>query len=164
MIRRPPRSTLFPYTTLFRSMLIILGVSVVAGVGATLVKGAGALLIVALVLVGCWFTVFVACGYGVTTPVVVLEDLRSSFDAFGRSWELTRGFKWKVLWLAVVAGLPTNMLPALVVRGLGAAFLGSVPPLGAALTPVGYVAPAVLAPVLAAVITPVYYGLRGRPE
>src|SRR2546425_4817666 len=27
MIRRPPRSTLFPYTTLFRSKLIIAGVS-----------------------------------------------------------------------------------------------------------------------------------------
>src|SRR3712207_8468397 len=25
MIRRPPRSTLFPYTTLFRSMLVFLG-------------------------------------------------------------------------------------------------------------------------------------------
>src|SRR5204862_4966271 len=25
MIRRPPRSTLFPYTTLFRSMVVILG-------------------------------------------------------------------------------------------------------------------------------------------
>ncbi len=145
-------------------MLIILGVSVVAGVGATLVKGAGALLIVALVLVGCWFTVFVACGYGVTTPVVVLEDLRSSFDAFGRSWELTRGFKWKVLWLAVVAVLLTNMLPSLVFRGLGAAFLGSVPPLGVALTAVGYVASVVLAPVLAAVITLMYYDLRVRRE
>src|SRR5258706_5959554 len=26
MIRRPPRSTLFPYTTLFRSMLVVLSV------------------------------------------------------------------------------------------------------------------------------------------
>src|SRR5207247_1503986 len=78
-------------------MLIILGVSVVAGVGATLVKGAGALLIVELVLVGCWFTVFVACGYGVTTPVAVLEGLRSSFDAFGWSWALTRGSRWSGL-------------------------------------------------------------------
>src|SRR5947207_7228997 len=26
MIRRPPRSTLFPYTTLFRSVLLVLGV------------------------------------------------------------------------------------------------------------------------------------------
>src|SRR3712207_6963003 len=25
MIRRPPRSTLFPYTTLFRSLLVVLG-------------------------------------------------------------------------------------------------------------------------------------------
>src|SRR3712207_8279740 len=30
MIRRPPRSTLFPYTTLFRS-LVVLGILVVAG-------------------------------------------------------------------------------------------------------------------------------------
>src|SRR3712207_8611672 len=29
MIRRPPRSTLFPYTTLFRSMLALLAVNVV---------------------------------------------------------------------------------------------------------------------------------------
>src|SRR2546430_8746783 len=38
MIRRPPRSTLFPYTTLFRSLLQnhapVLGVGVVAEVGA----------------------------------------------------------------------------------------------------------------------------------
>src|SRR5205809_6197867 len=30
MIRRPPRSTLFPYTTLFRSHLVIIGVAIVA--------------------------------------------------------------------------------------------------------------------------------------
>src|SRR3989442_15470319 len=102
-------------------MLIILGVGIVAGVGATLVKGAGALLIVALVLVGCWFMVYVACGYGATTPVVVLEDQRSSFDAFGRSWELTRGVKRKVLWLAAVAALLTNLHPSPGVPGLRAA-------------------------------------------
>src|SRR2546422_2594282 len=27
MIRRPPRSTLFPYTTLFRSMALVLGIA-----------------------------------------------------------------------------------------------------------------------------------------
>src|SRR2546422_7869685 len=31
MIRRPPRSTLFPYTTLFRSLLAGLGVDALAG-------------------------------------------------------------------------------------------------------------------------------------
>src|SRR5256885_14774900 len=33
MIRRPPRSTLFPYTTLFRSMSIVLSVFYVQTVG-----------------------------------------------------------------------------------------------------------------------------------
>src|SRR3712207_1358837 len=31
MIRRPPRSTLFPYTTLFRSMIVLGGLGSVAG-------------------------------------------------------------------------------------------------------------------------------------
>src|SRR5256885_6893231 len=34
MIRRPPRSTLFPYTTLFRSVLVTVGAK--AGLGALL--------------------------------------------------------------------------------------------------------------------------------
>src|SRR5256885_12159499 len=33
MIRRPPRSTLFPYTTLFRSLLMSLGVLVLGPLG-----------------------------------------------------------------------------------------------------------------------------------
>src|SRR3712207_8466737 len=33
MIRRPPRSTLFPYTTLFRSAQVILGLSIANVVG-----------------------------------------------------------------------------------------------------------------------------------
>src|SRR5256885_10900826 len=36
MIRRPPRSTLFPYTTLFRSTLIRVGASVRVRVGSHL--------------------------------------------------------------------------------------------------------------------------------
>src|SRR2546430_5976426 len=34
MIRRPPRSTLFPYTTLFRSAWIVLAVGTTVGVAA----------------------------------------------------------------------------------------------------------------------------------
>src|SRR2546430_11508744 len=42
MIRRPPRSTLFPYTTLFRSVIdvpsgLLAGAPVIVGVGATFV-------------------------------------------------------------------------------------------------------------------------------
>src|SRR3712207_8515543 len=36
MIRRPPRSTLFPYTTLFRSAELIRAADVVVGWGSTL--------------------------------------------------------------------------------------------------------------------------------
>src|SRR3712207_7929725 len=35
MIRRPPRSTLFPYTTLFRSSPVKLGVALFVGKGST---------------------------------------------------------------------------------------------------------------------------------
>ena len=146
------------------AMLILLGCGVVVGIGVAVLKGAGVLLAVALVAGGTWFLFFVLCGYGVTTPVVVLEELRSSFDAFGRSWELTRSFKLKVAGLFFVALLLTNFIPSFVFRGLGALFLQSVPPLGIALTAVGYVAPLALAPVLAAVITLVYYDLRVRRE
>jgi len=144
-------------------MLIVLGCGVVVGIGAAALKGAGVLLTIAMVVAGIWFALFVACGYGVT-PVVVLEELRSSFDAFGRSWELTRSFKLKVAGLFFVAVLLTNFIPSFVFRGLGALFLQSVPPLGIALTAVGYVAPLALAPVLAAVITLMYYDLRVRRE
>ena len=37
MIRRPPRSTLFPYTTLFRSVIIVL-VSVIGTAGVVIYK------------------------------------------------------------------------------------------------------------------------------
>ena len=147
--------------------LVAVGVGVAVAILAALAKGAGAvavLLIVAICVVGAWLVVFVASGYGLTTPVVVLEHLGSSFDAFGRSWELTRDFKLKVLGLGVVAILLTNTVPSLVFRGIGSAFLPSVPALGVTLTALGYVLPLILAPVFAAVITLMYYDLRVRRE
>src|SRR6266571_3220941 len=110
--------------------LIMVAAGAVAGIFGAVLKGSalGVLLIVTFVCVALWFTIFVACGYGVTTPVVVLEELRSSFDAFGRSWELTRSFKLKVAGLFFVAVLLTNFIPSFVFRGLGALFLQSVPP------------------------------------
>src|SRR2546422_4452793 len=42
MIRRPPRSTLFPYTTLFRSTfyLLVLGIAALVGAGVGYASGA----------------------------------------------------------------------------------------------------------------------------
>jgi hypothetical protein len=122
------------------------------------------LAIAALVCAGAWFAAFVACGYGVTTPVVVLEDLRSSFDAFGRSWELTRGFKLKVLGLAAVALLLCNLIPSQVFQVMAALFMSAAPAVGVAMTVVSVVLPLMLAPVLASVITLTYYDLRVRRE
>src|SRR5256885_8261138 len=39
MIRRPPRSTLFPYTTLFRSMVLTIEPIIAAGEGAIVEDG-----------------------------------------------------------------------------------------------------------------------------
>ena len=127
-------------------------------------SAASVLFVFATIVAGVWFGAFVLCGYGVTTPVVVLEDLRSSFDGFGRSWALTRGYKRKVLGLSAVALLLANTLPSVILRGVGAAFGTSFPSLGFAITALSYVLPLILTPVIAAVITLMYYDLRVRRE
>jgi hypothetical protein len=146
---------------------IVFGIGVLTAVSIPMMKGNGALALLLLagaIVVGGWLPIFVLCGYGVTTPVVVLEHLGSSFDAFRRSWELTRSFKLKVLGLAMVTILLTNTLPSIVFRALGTVFFQGIPALGVALTALSYVVALILAPVLAAVITLMYYDLRVRRE
>lgn len=148
-------------------MLIIVATAVMAFIAVPVLRGTpaiAALLVFALVVAGTWLTVYVACGYGVTTPVVVLEELRSSFDAFGRSWDLTRGFKGKVLGLAIVAFLLCDTIPRQIFQTLAGALMPSSPGLGIALTVVSVAVPLVLAPVIASVITLMYYDLRVRRE
>jgi hypothetical protein len=144
--------------------LIFAGTGGLAVTAGGLLREGGVLAIAALVCAGGWLAAFVACGYGVTTPVVVLEDLRSSFDAFGRSWELTRGFKLKVLGLAAVAFLLCNLIPSQVFQVMAAVFMSSAPAVGVAMTVLSVVLPLMLAPVLASVITLTYYDLRVRRE
>src|SRR3712207_5566074 len=49
MIRRPPRSTLFPYTTLFRSVVVAVlgGLLTLAGIGLLVLPGPGFVLVAA---------------------------------------------------------------------------------------------------------------------
>ena len=124
----------------------------------------GLLLVFVLAGAGLWLTLFVACGYGVTTPVVVLEELASSFDAFGRSWELTRSFKLKVLGLACVAFLLCNTLPSQALQAVAQTVQRMAPSAAIVLSVLAVIVPQVLAPIIAAVITLMYYDLRVRRE
>lgn len=111
-----------------------------------------------------WFVIFVACGYGVTTPAVVLEDLASSFDSFGRSWDLTRSFKLKVAGLAIVAWLISQLLPQLVIGTLSAVILSAAPAFQPFLIVFASFLGILLAPVMPCALTLLYYDLRVRRE
>ena len=147
--------------------LIIVGLGIVGAVLVPVTKAApavGALGVAALVIVGAWFLIYVACGYGVTTPVVVLEDLPSPFDAFGRSWELTRGSKLRVLGFALVAFLLFNSIPSLVLQAIAAAVQKQSPLIGLPVLVVAHAVPMLLLPIISCVFTLMYYDLRVRRE
>ena len=151
-------------------LILMIGIAGAVGVGilAALGKVVGTAVSVLLVLAASctliWFVVYVACGYGLTTPVIVLEELSSSFDAFGRSWELTRTFKLKLLGLAVIAYLIANFVPSAFVGGVGAYAALANPSLQPAVIVVSALLPIVLAPILPCVFTLLYYDLRVRRE
>ncbi|PYP34084.1 MAG: hypothetical protein DMD49_01410 [Gemmatimonadetes bacterium] len=93
----------------------------------------------------------------------MLEDLGSAFDAFTRSWELTKGSRRKIFSTALVAFfifvLPTGVMSG--VRDLVAArypVVGQIAAVLAALLPI------IMTPLLACVFTLMYYDLRVRRE
>ncbi|MGH7538787.1 MAG: hypothetical protein ACREMF_09145 [Gemmatimonadales bacterium] len=139
-------------------------IAVTAVLGRTLGAGLAVLAIFAEVIGACWLVLFVASGYMVTTPVVVLETLPSAFDSFGRSWELTRSRKRRVFGLVLVAWLIANVLPALVLQAIGALILQFAPGAVFPWTIVSVALPVVLAPVVPCVLTLAYYDLRVRRE
>jgi len=136
-------------------LLVLLGRIVGPAFGGLLALTGG----VALV----WFVIFVACGYGVTTPIVVLEDLSSSFDAFGRSWDLTRGAKMKVFGTAAVTWLMSQFLPQIVVGGISGA-IGAQSTLQPFFIVLASLLSVILAPILPCALTLLYYDLRVRRE
>ena len=111
-----------------------------------------------------WLLCWVACGYGVTTQAVVLEDLSSSFDAFGRAWDLTRGFRLKVLGVAVVTWLISQFLPQIVATTMSVVILGASPAVQPVLVVLTSLLSILLAPVMPCALTLLYYDLRVRRE
>jgi hypothetical protein len=158
--------------TFSKGLLLILlyvasgiGVGVLYFVGRMLGPGMTALMIFVGVIGAAWLVIWVMCAYGTTTPIVVLEELNSSFDAFGRSWELTRAARGKVFGTIVVTWLISQAVPGLVINGIG----GVVGIAGnEALQPVFVVLASligiVLAPIMPCALTLLYYDLRVRRE
>jgi hypothetical protein len=126
-------------------------------------SGLGLFATLVVIAAGCWFIVYVACGYAVTAPVVVLEELNSSFDAFGRSWDLTRGFKLKILLIFLVVAVLV-FVPGIAVGAVGAALTPDARMLGQAIQIVSAALPILLTPLFSCVLTLVYYDLRVRRE
>jgi hypothetical protein len=143
------------------------GIGVVAAIAipaaASGGSGVGVVALALGFLGGCWFIIFVLCGYAVTTQVVVLENLGGAFDAFGRSWDLTRSFKRKILGIAVVAFLLVYV-PISAVAMLGAFLRIETPIIGQAVEVFSAAMPIVAMPLLSCVFTLMYYDLRVRRE
>ena len=148
--------------TLLLFLLLILSGVVVGLTGAA--GGLAVLLVFIEVIAAVWLFIYIACGYMVTTPVVVLETLSSNFDAFGRSWELTKRARGRVFGLVFVAGLISSVLPALVLSAVGALVGQLAPAATIAWTVIAAVLPVVLTPIVPCVLTLAYYDLRVRHE
>ena len=143
----------------------VLAVMLLYFMGKILGPGVGGLMAFLGIVTAAWFVIWVACAYGMTTPIVVLEDLPSSFDAFGRSWDLTRGARGKIAGTVIVTSLISQFLPAIVIAAIsaavGAAGNQSLQPL---FVVVSSLLSIVLAPILPCALTLLYYDLRVRRE
>ncbi len=107
--------------------------------------------------------VIVACGLAVAVQAAVLEPLPAGSDGVGRSWSLTKGYKWKAFGLYCVV----FVLFMLCMLGLGliAGLVGAIfPPLMVpAVSALGLLA-LFLYPFSSCVFTLFYYDLRVRKE
>jgi len=129
-----------------------------------LVVGLGFLL---LVIPG----IVLAVGLALAIPAVVLEQGRSASAALSRSWELTRGSRWRMFGLGVtllvllyvpvvaISGLAAVLLP----RGTGFALITSSVATVVAIA-IGGIAQLFIYPLFYCVLTVTYYDLRVRKE
>jgi uncharacterized membrane protein len=129
----------------------------------SLVIGVGVLL---LVIPG----IILAVGLVLTVPVVVLEPARGASATLSRSWELTRGARWRIFGLLVTL-LVLLYVPMLAIGGLVAVL---VPGAGGALASgafagvlgfaIGGLVQVFIYPLFYCVLTVAYYDQRVRKE
>ncbi len=115
--------------------------------------------------------IILALGLALTVPVVVLEPGMSASAALSRSWELTRGSRWRILGLGftllvllyvpfvAVTGLFALMLPHSAVNALGQASFASI-----VVLTIGGLVQMLIYPLFYCVLTVTYYDVRVRKE
>jgi len=142
-----------------------LAVGLLYFIGRMITPGLGAFVVFAGAIAAIWLVTWMLCAYAMTTPIVVLEDLSSSFDAFGRSWELTRGARAKVAGTIVVTWLISQFLPQMVIGAIsGALGVAGNESLQPVFVVVASLLGIVLTPILPCALTLMYYDLRVRRE
>lgn len=127
-------------------------------------------------LVGLGFMLFLIpglillAGLVLATPALVIEDRAHATDAMGRSWALSRGYRWKVLGCVVVTVLlivlPTFALGTATsvsaFRNGGVVTVPSV--IGIVWLTIAQALQMLIYPLLYCVLTVAYYDLRVRKE
>lgn len=135
---------------------------VFAAVGITLVGQAplaGIVYGVVLFVVAIWLGLMLSAGYAVVTQAVVLEPLPGATDALGRSWQLTKGSRWRAILLGLVVFV-LIFLPLFVALGLTFLF-----PVGEETFEVGaQIISLMVYPLSGCTFTLFYYDLRVRKE
>ncbi|MEO8139135.1 MAG: hypothetical protein ABI742_05790 [Gemmatimonadota bacterium] len=112
----------------------------------------------------------VGTGLALGTPALVLENKAVASDAMGRSWSLTRGYRWK-LFIALAVVIFLLALPFLSLGVYAAASIpaGAQPAVGDLAGFLGFTIAAALLqtliyPLLYCLLTVAYYDLRVRKE
>jgi uncharacterized membrane protein len=114
--------------------------------------------------------IMLAVGLALAIPAVVLEPRSSASAALSRSWELTRGARWRIFGLGVTL-LVLLYIPVLAITGLlallvspGQAVIGSASILMMAVLAVSGIVQMFIYPLFYCVLTVTYYDLRVRKE
>jgi uncharacterized membrane protein len=115
--------------------------------------------------------IILAVGLSLSIPAVVLEPGTSASAALSRSWELTRGSRWRIFGLGLtlmvlvyvpvvaVTALFAMLLPQVTAQSFGPASVASIVALA-----IGGMVQMFLYPLFYCVLTVTYYDLRVRKE
>jgi uncharacterized membrane protein len=114
--------------------------------------------------------IILAVGLALAIPAVVLEPRSSASAALSRSWELTRGARWRIFGLGVTL-LVLLYIPVFAITGLlawlvspGQAVIGSASVLMIGVLAVSGIVQMFIYPLFYCVLTVTYYDLRVRKE